>query len=211
MNSKRIKEITSRIDISKGKLDVCIMNQSGIVAQAEFANDLAGVKKVFELLDENKCKNVAIESTGPYWYGVYDYLTEHGINVMLVNPAKAKSHILNKSDKLDSTSLAALLMINQLQPSFVPYKDLRKLRRLTRMRASLTEMKTAIKNQTTAVVSTYSPELLSLFFDAFGKSGKDLLNRIAKGEKITGLSEEKMKKLQEIMDNAFQKLDSWII
>jgi transposase len=122
-------------------------DESGIVKQTEFTNDLSGVKKIFELLDENKCRDVAIESTGPYWYGVYDYLTEHNVRVMLVNPAKAKSHLLNKSDRLDSASLATLLMINQLSPSFVPDKDLRKLRMLTRMRASLTEMKKAIKNQ----------------------------------------------------------------
>jgi transposase len=102
-------------------------------------------------------------------------------------------------------------MINQLRPSFVPDTDLRKLRRLTRMRTWLVDMKTAIKNQTTAVVSTYSPELLSIFSDAFGKSGKELLDKIASGEQITGLSEEKMKHLQNVVDNAFPNLDPWVI
>ncbi|MGC8558565.1 MAG: IS110 family transposase [Nitrososphaeria archaeon] len=211
MNIVNVKEITSGIDISKSKLDVCIMNHSGIIAQAEFTNDMSGVRKVLELLADNGCFDVAMESTGPYWYGVYDYLTEHNFRVMLVNPANAKSHIRNKSDKLDSASLAALLMLNQLQPSFVPDSGLRKLRRLTRMRAWLMDMKTAIKNQATAVVSTYSPELLSIFSDAFGKSGKALLARIAKGEQITGLSEEKIKQLQNVVDNAFPNLDPWAI
>ncbi len=46
---------------------------------------------------------------------------------MLVDPEKAKSHLLNRSDRLDSASLDALLMINQLTPSFVTDRDLRKL------------------------------------------------------------------------------------
>ncbi len=47
MDSNSIKEITSGIEVSKGKLDVRIMNQYGIVAQAEFANDLSRAKKAF--------------------------------------------------------------------------------------------------------------------------------------------------------------------
>ncbi|MGC9208499.1 MAG: IS110 family transposase [Nitrososphaeria archaeon] len=66
---------------------------------------------------------------------------------MLVNLTKVKGRLLNKSDRLDSATLATLLIINQLSPSSVQAKDLRKLRRLTKIRASLIIMKKAIKNQ----------------------------------------------------------------
>jgi transposase len=103
-----IKEITAGIDISKSKLDICIKDRGGDIAVADCSNDMVGAKLILELLVKHNCKDVAMESTGPYWYGIYDYLTEHGIRVTLVNPAKAKTHLLNKTDKIDCNVLATL-------------------------------------------------------------------------------------------------------
>src|SRR6266705_3869587 len=185
-----IKEIAAGIDISKNKLDICIKNHSGTLATADYSNDTVGAKLILELLVKHGCTDVAMESTGPYWYGIYDYLTEHGIRVTLVNPAKAKTHILNKTDKIDCDVLATLHMINQLRPSYVPDHDIRRLRRLTRFRAWLTDMKTAIKNQTTATVSKYSSSVLSVFTDNFGVSGKRFLKMLAEGRDHDDLMEE---------------------
>jgi len=87
------------------------------------------------LLEKHDCVDVAMESTGPYWYGAYDLLAEHEVKVILVNPAKAKTHLLNKSDRIDCNILATLHMINQLKASYVPDHEVRRLRRLTRFRA----------------------------------------------------------------------------
>lgn len=180
-----------------------------------------GAKLVLELLSKHNCLDVAMESTGPYWYGIYDYLTEHGIRVTLVNPAKAKTHLLNKSDKLDCNVLATLHMINQLRASYVPDHDVRRLRRLTRFRAWLIDIKTAIKNQTTATVSKYSSSLMSVFSDAFGASGRTFLKMLTEGKSEVeliseldglGISEEKRNKITEAISNAFKpNLDPWII
>jgi len=155
-----------------------------------------GAKLILELLAKHGCLDVAMESTGPYWYGIYDYLTEHGIRVTLVNPAHAKTHILNKTDKIDSNILATLHMINQLRPSYVPDHEIRRLRRLTRFRAWLMDMRTAIKNQTTATVSKYSSNMLSVFSDAFGVTGRTFLSMLSEGKgedellsQLSGLAE----------------------
>src|SRR5437870_7601532 len=125
-----IKETAAGIDISKNKLDVCIKNHGGVLASTDFSNDTVGAKLILDLVVKHGCLDVAMESTGPYWYGLYDYLMEHGIRVTLVNPAKAKTHLLNKSDKLDSSVLATLHMINQLKASYVPDHNVRRLRTL---------------------------------------------------------------------------------
>ncbi len=216
-----IKEIAAGIDISKSKLDICIKNHGGVLATADFSNDTVGAKLLLELLVKHQCIDVAMESTGPYWYGIYDYLTEHGIRVALVNPAKAKTHILNKTDKIDCDVLATLHMINQLKMSYVPDHDIRRLRRLTRFRAWLVDMKTAIKNQTTSTVSKYSSSLLAVFSDAFGVSGRRFLDMLAEGrgedelvKELDGLklSEEKRSRITEAIANAFKpSLDPWVI
>ena len=216
-----IKEITAGIDISKSKLDICIKNHGGNIAVADYSNDTVGAKLLLDLLVKHGCIDVAMESTGPYWYGLYDYLMEHGIRVTLVNPAKAKTHLLNKSDKLDCSVLATLHMINQLKPSYVPDHDVRRLRRLTRFRAWLTNMKTAIKNQTTSTVSKYSSSVLSVFSDNFGASGKRFLEMLAEGrgqdeliKELDGrrLTGKKRSTMVEAISNAFKpSLDPWII
>jgi transposase len=216
-----IKEIAAGIDISKSKLDICIKNHGGTLATADFSNDAVGAKLILERLVKHGCMDVAMESTGPYWYGLYDYLTEHGIRVTLVNPAKAKTHILNKTDKIDCDILATLHMINQLKASYVPDHDVRRLRRLTRFRAWLIDMKTAIKNQTTSTVSKYSSSVLSVFSDAFGASGRRFLVMLAEGKsqdelvkELDGLrlSEEKRSAIIGAMQNAFRpNLDPWMI
>ncbi len=216
-----IKEITAGIDISKSKLDICIKNHGGNIAVADYSNDTVGAKLLLDLLVKHGCIDVAMESTGPYWYGLYDYLTEHGIRVTLVNPAKAKTHLLNKSDKIDCSVLATLHMINQLRASYVPDHDVRRLRRLTRFRAWLTGVKTGIKNQTTSTVSKYSSNVLSVFSDTFGISGRKFLSMLAEGrgqdeliEELDALklTEEKRARITEAISNAFKpNLDPWVI
>ena len=90
--------MTAGIDISQSKLDICVKNHGGVLANADFSNDMAGAKFTLELLAKHGCLDVAMESTGPYWYGIFDYLTAHGVRAILVNPAKAKAHLLNKTD-----------------------------------------------------------------------------------------------------------------
>lgn len=47
----------------------------------------------------------------------------------------------NKSDTIDSRALATLHLLNMLEPSYVPDQEIRRLRRLTRFRAKMVDMK----------------------------------------------------------------------
>ncbi|MDG6934500.1 MAG: IS110 family transposase [Nitrososphaerota archaeon] len=220
----KFKEIASGIDISKSTIDVAVMNFNGTVAYKEFSNDIEGAKLSLKLLLEHNCTEVAMESTGPYWYGIYDYLSANGINAILVNPSKAKSHLVaNKTDKLDSTRLATLHLLNQLKDnkSYVPDKDIRRLRRFARFRANLVDMKTAIKNSTSASISTYSYGMTSIFSDTFGRAGKRFLNvlvqakdqeELAKELGKLKLTEERRNKIIEAASKSFSPtLDPWLI
>jgi transposase len=217
------KQMASGIDISKAKLDVALANFNGTVAYQSLSNDMEGARLCLKLLLEHNCVDVVMESTGPYWYGIYDYLTANGINVTLINPSKAKTNLANKSDKLDSNHLAIMHLLNQFRDckSYVPDKDIRRLRRLTRFRANLVGMKTAVKNSTTASISTYSYGLTSIFRDTFGKAAKKFLNVLVQAKDQEELAREldklkltkdKRNKIIQATSKSFSpSLDPWLI
>ena len=165
-----------------------------------------------------------MESTGSYWQGLYDYLTMKGLQVIVVNPSKARSNVQNKTDKLDARALAILHLLGQLKASYIPTHDIRRLRRMTRFRAKLMDFRTAIKNSTNSSVSSYSSGITNVFNDMFCKSGRKLLDLLGKDEKEIikeleeaapknrRVTEEQKTKIREAVSNAYTpSLDSWFI
>jgi transposase len=108
-----------------------------------------------------------------------------------------------------------------LKASYVPDYDVRRLRRLTRFRAWLIDMRTAVKNQVTSTVSKYNSNVLSVFTDAFGVSGRSFLKMLFEtgGEeylmkKLEGLklTEQKRDRIKEAIGSAFKpNLDPLVI
>ena len=206
------------------KFNVAIRKVHGWVAEGEFLNDTAGAQKCYELLANHKCKEVALESTGSYWQGLYDYLTMKGLEVTVVNPSKARSNVQNKTDRLDARALAILHLLGQLKASYIPTHDIRRLRRMTRFRAKLMDFRTAIKNSTNSSVASYSSGITNVFDDMFCKSGRKLLDLLGKSEeevikeleqaapKQRRVTEEQKAKIREAVSNAYTpSLDSWFI
>jgi transposase len=215
----RFKEIAGAVDISKGKFDICIRNSKIITAESSYTNDTTGCEGCYRLLMKNGCLDVAIESTGSYWYGLHDYLTSRGISVVVVNPSRAKTNLANKSDKIDCRALATLHLLNLLEPSYVPDPEIRKLRRLARLRMKIVDMKTMIKNMANASASAYSSSITKVFSDMFGVSGKKMLDMLGMNQDEIVNELEKMKikdeKKEEITDSISKaytpSLDSWMI
>jgi transposase len=81
---------------------------------------------------------VVIEATSSYWFCVSEVLEDRGSNVMIVNPRQFKNTPgRRKSDVIDCVWLCKLAECGLLAPSFVPPKDIRRLRQLTRYRSAL--------------------------------------------------------------------------
>jgi transposase len=215
----KFKEIAAAIDISKDKFDICIRNHREVTAESSHTNNITGCEECYKLLANNKCNDVCMESTGPYWYGVYDYLTSKGMRVIVVNPSKARTNLKNKSDRIDSRALATLHLLNMLEPSFVPDPDVRKLRRLTRLRMKMVKMKTQIKNIANGSASAYSSDITRVFGDMFGKSGRKILDilgmdedEIMKELNAMKISDEKKQEIIHAINKAYApSLDSWMI
>lgn len=94
---------------------------------------------------ENGCLDVCMESTGKYWVPVFNILEKRGIRVVIANPKWVKAVKGNKDDTKDSKWIGDLFRIGLVKSSFIPAKDIRILRELTRYRYKLTSMKSSEK------------------------------------------------------------------
>ena len=124
--SGKIKEET-RIENTKESLE-------------QFASKYKGAKAV-------------IEATGNYRF-IYDIL-ENYMDVKLAHPYKTRAiaEARIKNDRLDAKMLAHLLRANLIAESYVPPKEVRELRDLTRTRKALIEDRNRLKNRVHAILS----------------------------------------------------------
>ena len=85
---------------------------------------------------ESKSTHVAMESTGVYWKPIYNIIEDH-FSVLLVNARHIKNVPEQKTDKKDIKWITKLLLSGLLKGSFIPPKEIRELRDLTRYRKKI--------------------------------------------------------------------------
>ena len=129
-------------------------------------------------LIENDCQNVCMESTGKYYIPVYNALEGHISNVVVANPKWVACIKGEKDDNKDAKWIADLFKLGIVHSSFIPNKDIRILRELTRYLYKLTNMRTAEKNSFTNALTVGNCKLDMVFSDIFCKSSSAIINII---------------------------------
>ena len=169
------------LDVHKGTVVACIMG-TGIKKEVKtyttMTNDLLRLK---EWLQESKITHVAMESTGVYWKPVFNIL-EDNFEVILVNARHVKNVPGRKTDVQDSEWLCRLLRSGLVSGSFIPPRDIRELRDLTRHKRKLIQAITAEKQRVEKVLEDANIKLASIASDTFGASGKRIIEELIKGE-----------------------------
>lgn len=144
---------------------------------------------------------VAMESTGVYWKPVWNVLEEElgaDCKLMLVNARHFKQVPGRKTDQKDAEWLAELLQHGLVRASFVPPKETRQLRDLTRSRASLMEDHTAVANRLQKLLEEANIKLSSVASNVLGVSGRRMLKELAKGNRdVEALAELAVRRLRE--------------
>ena len=82
---------------------------------------------------------VAMESTGSYWKPLYNIFEQENLPAMVVNAYHIKNVPGRKTDWNDAFWIAKCLAQGLLKPSFVPNREQRELRDMTRFRKSQIE------------------------------------------------------------------------
>lgn len=166
------------IDVHKKKISACLItvDEHGeehyeIKEFGTFTHDLLTMKK---WLTENHCPILAMESTGVYWRPVHNIL-EGYLEIILVNARHIKNVPGRKTDIGDSKWLAGLLRHGLLRGSFIPPKEIRQWRELTRLRRTYTESLADYKRRVHKLFETANIKIDSVVSDLFGVTGRNLI------------------------------------
>lgn len=97
---KDLLEICCGLDVHKNKVVACLLKgELGSEPKGEFVEFstlLSGLDSLRLWLIENDCHDVAMESTGVYWFQIYNVLEsmfadEGGIRITVTNPRHMKN------------------------------------------------------------------------------------------------------------------------
>ena len=172
------------IDVHKKMIMVCL--RIGRKTQIrEYGTITGDLREMVVWLKENDCEMVAMESTGSYWKPLYNVFELEGIPAMVVNAGHMKAVPGRKTDIKDAEWIAKLLSQGLLKASFIPDREQRELRELTRFRKSQIEERARNLNRLQKMLEGANVKLSSWLSDISGKSATELLEVIISKEDFT--------------------------
>jgi transposase len=171
------------IDIHQAFLVATMLDLAGTKDTRRFGTCIEDLLNLREWLLDSKCQRVAIESTGVYWIPTYTLL-EGKVETIVANPLQIKNIPGRKNDDIDSEWIAEVCLNGQIKPSYIPPKEIREIRELTRSHVKLTQARTSFKNRVHKVLSRSGIHISGVLSDIFGKSGMIILNGILNGKTI---------------------------
>jgi transposase len=130
---------------------------------------------------ETGVKDVAMESTGPYWRPVWNVMEAEGLRLTLANPAHIRAIPGHKTDQLDARWIAELHSFGLVPASFVPSRHQRELRHLTRMRTKMVQDHSRLVCRLQAVLEDANIKLDSVVSDVMGVSSRKMLQGLVEG------------------------------
>lgn len=192
-----VRPICCGADIHKDLIvaTIATTNQDGITEyiQSSFSSQNFDLVRLKAWLIEHHCFEIAMESTGKYWIPVFNVL-EGEIKVFVVHPKYTKAIKGKKTDKKDSKWIADLFKHDLLKFSFIPPKEIRELRELSRYRIKLIAMRSSERNRYQNSMTISNIGLASILSDPFGKSSRAVMKEVIRSSLVT---EEKISKLLE--------------
>ena len=155
--------VATIIDTPKGSLQPSYQMR-------RFSTFNSDLNRFADWLLTHNCLDVCMESTGKYWVPVFNILEKRGLRVVIANPKWVKAVKCNKDDKKDSKWIGELFCLGLVNTSFIPDREIRILRELTRYRYKLVSMRSSEKNRFQNAFTVCNVALDSVVSDMFGKS-----------------------------------------
>ncbi|HKD14216.1 MAG TPA: IS110 family transposase [Candidatus Angelobacter sp.] len=173
------------LDVHKNGVEACMrrMNRDGKLHQEtrHWGTMTRELMAMADWLSEAGVTHVAMESTGVFWKPIFNIL-ENRFQVLLVNARSLKHVPGRKTDQKDSQWIAQLLQHGLLKGSFIPPREQRELRDLTRHRSQVIGEHSRITNRIQKVLEDANIKLSSVATDITGASGRQMLQAIIAGE-----------------------------
>src|ERR1035438_8348145 len=116
---------------------------------------------------------VGMESTGVFWKPVYALL-ETEFECWLLNAQHLRNVPGRKTDVADAAWIAQLVAHGLVRPSFVPPKEIRELRELTRYRKAVIQDRSREAQRLHKTLESAGIKLANVATDILGVSGRDI-------------------------------------
>lgn len=157
------------VDVSKAKLDVALLGESGKYRSKVFPNTNAGFAALLQWLQAQLPEglgslHVCMEATGAYHEPLALYLHDQGVLLSVVNPMRVKRFIelegsRNKTDAGDAKSLARFCRMTAPEPWQVPAPGVRTLQALVARLDALQQMRQSEANRLAVAHAAVQPSL----------------------------------------------------
>jgi transposase len=211
---QRVLERCAALDVHKAQVTVWVRVPDGRGGREDLRGryptmtaDLLGLRDWLKALGVT---HVVMESSGVYWKPVY-YVLEDEFELLLVNAQHVKNLPGRKTDMKDAQWLCELLECGLLRGSFVPPREFRELRDLTRYRKSLISERQRQANRLHKVLEDAGVKLACVATDVLGVSGRAMLEALTAGtrdpevlaELARGRLRAKLPELQQALTGRF--------
>lgn len=188
---ERIYERCCGIDVHKKMIVACFRcGQKQEVK--EYGTTTHDLKALTSWLLDGNCQMIAMESTASYWKPLYNIFELSGLGAMIVNAHHIKAVPGRKTDVNDAQWIADLLQHGLLKASYIPDREQRELREVSRYRRSLIDERAREINRLQKMLEGANVKLASVTSDINGKGSRRVIDALLTGKT---LNEEQLKEL----------------
>ncbi len=217
-DDEQIIERVAALDIGKAEVVCCVRlpapaGKTRRVQEVSTHSTMVGsLSELANRLVELGVERVVMEATSDYWRPPFYLFEAHGLRPWLVN-AKDVRHLPGrpKTDVLDAVWLCKVAERQMLRPSFVPPRDIRRLRGLTRDRVDLVNARNAEKNRVEKLLEEACIKLSVVASDIHGVSGRAMMEAMIAGERdprvLADMARARMRSKIKLLDDAFAGLE----
>jgi transposase len=207
------KEMTMQIvNVHAAGIDVGSRSHFVAVGQGqqdvrEFGVYTQDHEELVEWFSRQKITTVAMESTGSYWQTLFSALQRAGFEVLLVNGRQIKN-VKGKTDVKDCQWIQRLHCLGLLTGSFLPTKQIERLRTYQRHRNWLVEECARLTNKMQKALRLMNLRMDVVLSDIMGSTGRDMIKSILKGtrsgQQLALLANSRVKRSKEEIAKALE-------
>jgi len=206
---ERVYPNCAGLDVHKKFVVACrlTVDPKGQVSQElrTYSTMTEDLQAMADWMAEGGVTHVAMESTGVYWQPIYNIL-EGRFEIFLVNAQAIKRMPGRKTDMKDAEWIATLMQHGLLQRSFIPNREQRELRDLSRYRLSLVQERNRFASRLQKVLETTNIKLSSVASDIQGVSAQAILRALLAGQAdpkvLADLAQKKLREKRSELERA---------
>ena len=200
------------LDVHKSMVMACIahgpLDNPPIFEIRKFSTMTNDLRSLSEWMKEYGVTAVAMESTGIYWKPIFNIL-EDDFDIVLANAQHIKNVPGRKTDVKDCQWIAHLFRNGLISGSFIPPRDIRELRDLTRTRRKLVGAMTSEKNRVQKVLEDANIKISSVVSKVFGVSSLAMICALLEKDELSAdeIAEMAKGKLKKKVDQLVEALN----